>query len=206
MSYGRATAWAACVAVAVTGVVLIASARRVPPSLPVVASSVAPPVSRQVASPVTSPATRVAPTQVIIPAIGVNAAIVPVATDSVGALEVPPLTEENVTGWWDGGYAPGQDGPAVIVGHVDSAVAGPLVFWDLGRMVPGQTIEIEPGNLWFVVTGTQEISKSAFPTQQVYGPTAVPTLRLISCGGAFDSATGHYVDDIVVYAQLASTP
>ena len=117
-----------------------------------------------------------------------------------GALETPPLNEKNVTGWWAGGSAPGQDGPAVIVGHVDSAAAGPLVFWHLHELKPGDVIETEPGNLKFSVTGLQEVTKQRFPTQAVYGPTPGPQLRLITCGGAFDSGNGQYADNIIVYA------
>jgi hypothetical protein len=75
------------------------------------------------------------------------------------------------------------------------------VFWNQDKLVAGEAIEMEPGNLWFTVVSTQEVSKSAFPTQQVYGATDTPTLRLITCGGAFDAATGHYVDNFIVYAN-----
>jgi sortase (surface protein transpeptidase) len=147
------------------------------------------------------------PTRVIIPSIGVNAAIIAEGLTSSGTLNTPPLTGSgaNDVGWWDGGYSPGQYGPAVLVGHVNSAAMGNLVFANLDRMVAGEAIEVEPGNLWFTVTGTQEVSKNAFPTQAVYGSTSSPTLRLITCGGAFDSASGHYVDNFIVYAT-ESTP
>ena len=174
-----------------------------PPSLPVAAASVTPSVSPQ-ASPAVAAVQRAAPTRVIIPAIGINASVIPEGTDSTGALETPALNEKNVTGWWDGGYAPGQNGPAVIVGHVDSAAAGPLVFWNLSKLVPGEAIETEPGSLWFTVTGLQTVSKNTFPTQAVYGPTPAPTLRLITCDGAFDSATGHYTDNLIVFAVKAT--
>lgn len=199
---------------------LLAPRQHTPPSLPVVAPSSAPAAVHAAAS--ESPAVtaaKVTPTRVLIPSIGVNAAVEPVglcpttnpAWDCDGALSgglaTPLLNAENLTGWWDGGYAPGQNGPAVIVGHVNSAAAGNLVFANLDRMVAGEAIEIEPGNLWFTVTGTQEVGKAVgvFPTTAVYGPTKSPTLRLITCGGAFDDATGHYVDNFIVYATL-STP
>jgi sortase (surface protein transpeptidase) len=181
-------------------VALLAPRSHQPPSLPHVASSVAPPAPAQAASPAAAAVPRTVPVRVIIPAIGVNASVIPEGTDSSGALEVPPLSAANVTGWWDGGSAPGQNGPAVVVGHVDSAAAGPLVFWHLGELKPGDVIETEPGSLQFTVTALQEVGKNAFPTQQVYGPTPGPQLRLITCGGAFDPGTGHYVDNIIVYA------
>lgn len=165
------------------------------PAPPAVTGYVPAPPARAVAS-----VARAAPVRVVIPAIGVNAPVVPEGTDSSGALELPPLTARNLTGWWDGGAAPGQKGPAVIVGHVDN-VSGPLVFWNLRLLKAGDTVETEPGNLRFVVTGVTQVSKTTFPTTAVYGPTKDPELRLITCGGAFDSATGHYIDNVIVYAR-----
>jgi Sortase domain len=189
---------------------------RTPPSLPVKAAEGTPAVS---AAPSASPSPvaypRIAPTRVIVPSLGINAAVEPVglcpssnpAWDcsgvSSGGLATPLLGAENLTGWWEGGYAPGQDGPAVIVGHINSAAAGNLVFANLDSIQIGAMIETEPGNLWFRVIGTDDPPKDAFPTQSVYGPTATPTLRLITCGGAFDSATGHYLNNFVVYAIQA---
>jgi sortase (surface protein transpeptidase) len=137
---------------------------------------------------------------VVIPAIGVNAAVTPEGTDPSGALEMPALSSQNLAAWWDGGAAPGQDGPAVIAGHVDNA-SGPLVFWNLRLLKPGDRVETEPGNLIFTVTSVTQVSKDAFPTAQVYGPVKDPQLRLITCGGDFDQATGHYLDNVIVYAR-----
>jgi sortase (surface protein transpeptidase) len=178
---------------------LLAPRSHQPPSFLPVAPNIVP-VASPLASPAVTTVPRVQPVRVIIPAIGTNASVIPEGTDSTGALETPPLNERNVTGWWAGGSAPGQDGPAVIVGHVDSAASGPLVFWHLSELKHGDVIETEPGNLRFTVTGLQEVTKYQFPTQAVYGPTPGPQLRLITCGGAFDSGSGQYVDNIIVYA------
>lgn len=178
------------------------------PSLPVTAASVSPSVT-PVASPPAVAVQRVAPTTVIIPSIGVNAPVMPVGLcpaagldcDGVvtGGLATPPLKAGNLAGWWDGGAAPGQNGPAVIVGHVDNP--NPAVFWNLDKMVAGESIEIVLANgktVSFTVTSTQEASKDSFPTQAVYGSTPQPTLRLVTCGGAFVGT--HYVDNFIVYA------
>jgi hypothetical protein len=189
---------------------LLAPSSHTPPSLPRAASSAVPLMPQREALPAEGITSypKITPTEIKIPSIGVDASIIPEGTcpandascGPAGSLETPPLTEQNVTGWWDGGYAPGQAGPAVIVGHINSAAAGNLVFANLDKLVAGEAIEIEPDNLWFTVVGTQEVSKNAFPTQAVYGPTPGATLRLITCGGAFDSTTGHYVDNFIVYA------
>jgi Sortase domain len=171
-----------------------------PQSLPPPPAATAPPAP---AVPVTRapPAVpRRQPARVLIPAIGVDAAVTPEGTDSAGALQMPSLSAPNLTAWWDGGAAPGQDGPAVIAGHVDNA-SGPLVFWNLRLLRPGDRVETEPGNLVFTVTSVTQVSKSAFPTAQVYGPVQDPQLRLITCGGSFDPATGHYLDNVIVYAR-----
>ena len=55
-----------------------------------------------------------------------------------------------------------------------------------------------------VVTAVEQYPKDAFPTEEVYGPTPTPELRLITCGGAFDRSTGHYVDNIVAFGHLTS--
>jgi len=166
-----------------------------PPPAAAPAPAPAVPVTRAPA-----PVPRRQPARVVIPAIGVNASVTPEGTDLSGALEMPSLSVQNLVAWWDGGAAPGQDGPAVIAGHVDNA-SGPLVFWHLRLLKPGDRVETEPGNLVFTVTSVTQVSKGAFPTAQVYGPVKDPQLRLITCGGDFDQATGHYLDNVIVYAR-----
>jgi Sortase domain len=188
---------------------LLAPSSHRPPSLPRNAASAAPSASPLAVPPkVAAAIPRSVPVEIKIPSINVDATVIPEGTNPQGALETPPLNEQNVTGWWDGGHAPGQLGPAVIVGHIDSAAAGPLVFWNLHKLVPGETAEVilaDGAQVWFNVTGSQEVSKDAFPTQKVYGPTPGPSLRLITCTGDFDPATGHYADNLIVYLN-ASVP
>lgn len=197
---GKRILWLAG-ATALTGLVLIGWPRQSPPpSLPAPAAAgqvtVLPGPPRALRG-----AARTPPVRIVIPAIGVSAPVVPEGLDSSGALEVPPLTARNLAGWWDGGAAPGQDGPAVIDGHVDSAQAGPLVFWNLRLLKPGDEVETEPGNLRFTVTAVTQVSKQAFPAAAVYGPTPDPELRLVTCGGTFDSAAGRYLSNVIVYAR-----
>jgi hypothetical protein len=138
---------------------------------------------------------------VAIASIGVDAAVIRLGLTSDGRLEVP--TDFAQAGWWSGGPQPGQAGPAVIVGHVDS-VAGPAVFYRLRRLSPGAVVRVWRAGMGvarFAVTGKGEYPKADFPTGLVYGALSYPGLRLITCGGAFDDATGHYVDNIVVFAR-----
>ncbi|MGY0005731.1 class F sortase [Micromonospora sp. I033] len=148
---------------------------------------------------------RSEPVRVAIPRIGVDADIVPVATDPNGALEVPPLDHPEIAGWYRRGPTPGEAGNAVLVGHVDS-LRGPAVFFDLGRLRPGDTVEVTRADgrvAVFTVDGVGAYPKERFPTERVYGGGAEARLRLITCGGRFDPRTGSYPDNIVVFATAA---
>jgi sortase (surface protein transpeptidase) len=101
---------------------------------------------------------------------------------------------------------PGQIGTAVIEGHVDSQT-GPAVFYRLGALHPGDHIDVTLADgmtAVFRVTGVREYTKTDFPTDMIYGPTRYASLRVVTCGGAFDPATGHYLSSVVVFAALAS--
>lgn len=142
--------------------------------------------------------------RISIPAIGVDAPVVSLGLNSDGTLQVP--TSFSVAGWWSGGPFPGQPGPAVIVGHV-SSVSGPGVFYRLGELVPGNLIAVSQpsgSSVIFTVVRSLEVSKDNFPTQLVYGSVSDPELRLITCSGSFNSATGHFVDNLIVFAKLSS--
>jgi Sortase domain len=96
----------------------------------------------------------------------------------------------------------------VIVGHVDSAAQGPSVFFDLGDLKPGNKVLVKRADglvAVFRVDGVREYPKDHFPTQLVYGATDHAALRLVTCGGPFDHSTGHYLDNIVVYASLVGS-
>jgi hypothetical protein len=148
---------------------------------------------------------RSKPVRVTIPRIGVDADIVPVATDDNGALEVPPLDHPEIAGWYRRGPTPGEAGNAVLVGHVDT-LHGPAVFFDLGRLRPGDTVKVTRADgrvAVFTVDGVGAYPKERFPTERVYGGGAEARLRLITCGGRFDPRTGSYPDNIVVFATAA---
>jgi sortase (surface protein transpeptidase) len=147
---------------------------------------------------------RSVPVRVVIPAIGVAAPVTQVGLGQDRTVQTPPLADHNLAGWYKYGVTPGQAGSAVIVGHVDSST-GPSVFFRLKDLRRGDVVRISlaDGRLAvFAVDGVQVTSKAAFPAQAVYRDTSYPSLRLVTCGGPFDDATGHYLDNIVVYAHL----
>ena len=144
-----------------------------------------------------------APARVEIPAIRVSSTLVRLELGPDGRLQAP--ADYGTAGWYTGGPSPGQPGPAVIAGHLDSH-HGPAVFYKLGSLRPGEAVLIvraDGKRLRFVVTGVARYPKDAFPTQAVYGPTPYPTLRLITCGGSFDRSSGRYRDNVVVFSRLS---
>ncbi len=148
------------------------------------------------------------PVAVRVPAIGVDSELLTLGLNPDGSLEVPqPGPDYDKAGWFTGSPAPGAVGPAVIEGHIDSAANGPSVFLELGALRPGDGIEIDRADgstVHFTVEKVASYPKDAFPTLAVYGNTAGPELRLITCGGDFDSTRGSYRNNTVVYARLES--
>lgn len=141
------------------------------------------------------------PVRVRIPAISVDAAVVDLGLNQDGTLEVP--ADFDVTGWYTGRSVPGDIGPSVVVGHVDSHT-GPAVFIELSRLEPGDLVQIDRSDglvAWFQIRELKQVDKDEFPTQQVYGDTAEPTLRLITCGGEFDRSARSYRDNLIVFAD-----
>lgn len=145
------------------------------------------------------------PLEIEVPALSVSAPVMRLGLASDGTVQVPPLDQPRLTGWYDNGPTPGQRGPAVVLGHVDSAASGRAVFYDLGRLRPGATVDIQrkDGTIAvFRIDSVERFSKNDFPTQRVYGDVDYAAIRLITCGGAFDRATGHYVDNIIAFGHL----
>jgi hypothetical protein len=148
----------------------------------------------------------VPPERLVIPSIGVNTDLEKLHLDGDGKL-APPGDFDHA-GWFVDGTQPGQPGPAIIAGHVDSK-RGPAVFAHLDRLAPGDqviVVRIDGSKVRFRVTDTQSYPKKEFPTAAVYGPVPDAQLRLVTCDGAFDRSIGHYLDNRVVYATLVGAP
>jgi len=149
------------------------------------------------------PAGAPAPTHLDIERIRVSAAVVALAPNP--DLTVPVPADPAQAGWYAGGPSPGDPGPAVVVGHLDSD-HGPAVFWRLAELRPGDDVAVEHADgsaVRFVVTRIARFARSSFPSDEVYGATAAPELRLITCGGVFNRLTGQYADNVVVFAARA---
>ena len=151
---------------------------------------------------------RSVPVSVNIPAIGVTSELLHLGLNTDGTIQVPSLvTSAGEAAWYEYSATPGQIGASVIEGHVDS-YQGPAVFYRLGALRPGDTIDVTLADgitAIFRVTGVREYLKSNFPAKAIYGTTDYAALRLITCGGVFDYATGHYLSSTVVFASLAAS-
>ncbi|WP_030714298.1 class F sortase [Streptomyces sp. NRRL F-2580] len=199
---------AALLAAALTGCGTATSTAPAPgTAAPGAAASSAPPSI----SPTTAPAAPVAaaplpaskPVRVRIPAAGVDASpLLGLGLAADGSVEVPSVADGDKIGWYTKGVTPGETGPAVLIGHFDTA-RGPAVLKDVARVRAGEEITVsraDGSTAVFRVRELEQVDKKAFPTAKVYGDTARPELRVITCGG--EITDGHRPDNIILYADL----
>ncbi|MFF5897693.1 class F sortase [Streptomyces argenteolus] len=178
------------------------------PVTPSGAASAAPPAPSRTALPsrtAAQPLPPATPLRLRIPSIKVNAPLMELGLDEAGALVPPPDNNPVLAGWYAGGVVPGAAGTAVTTGHVDTRL-GPGVFHKLGSLRKGSTIEVDRVDrrtAVFTVYAIEVYRKKDFPDQKVYGPSAGPELRVITCGGDYTRKSG-YQDNVVVFASLTS--
>ncbi|WP_244894090.1 class F sortase [Planobispora rosea] len=147
---------------------------------------------------------RSAPVRLHIPKIKLSAPLMALGVDGDGVVQVPPLNRPQLAGWYRHGPTPGEIGPAVILGHVDTTT-GPAVFARLHELAAGDLITVtrkDGRRATFTVQWLTTVAKTRFPTRRVYGPLEYAGLRLITCGGSFDHGTRSYTDNMIVYARL----
>jgi hypothetical protein len=149
-------------------------------------------------------AVRSTPVRLQVPAIALDVSLSTLGLNPDGTVQVP--TDIAQPGWYRLGPSPGQDGSAVILGHVDS-YQGPAVFFKLRSLVAGDMVDVSLADgvsAQFKVTSVAMYLKSGFPDQQVYAAHGYGALQLVTCGGTFDPQTGHYLSNIVVYTSLVA--
>ena len=199
-----AIAFAAGLVVIVGGTAGLLLTHHSTPALRPVAAGVAalPAPTGPIVAPPQSAAAQVArPVSLTIPLIGVKTNLITLGLAAGGAMQVPSTS--TVAGWFTGSPRPGAVGSSIIVGHVDSK-SGPGIFFRLPELKKGDDIYVKRADgttAEFRVTENRTYPKDHFPTDTVYGPTPDAELRLITCGGTFDSVTGHYLSNIIVYAS-----
>ncbi|WP_406435781.1 class F sortase [Streptomyces sp. NBC_00631] len=179
------------------------SGPRTPPPQPSAAEGRPDPGEERLEAPALSPSP---PTRIRIPAIRVNAPLMGLALTPAGSLDVPPATEKNLAGWYEAGTTPGERGTAIVAGHVDNT-EGPAVFYDLGALRRGATIEVDRRDrsvAVFSVDAVEVYQARDFPDEKVYGAAKRPELRVITCGGGYSRTTG-YQGNVVVFAHLTGS-
>ncbi|WP_204052509.1 class F sortase [Microbispora siamensis] len=205
---GRRVLGVAAAAVALTGAVFVgrgvlpADGPPVPP--PAAARTAAAAVAEQVSSSDGRVLGPSEPRSLDIPKIGVHVTLGRLGLNPDGTVQVPPADHPEEAGWYAHGATPGERGAAVILGHVDGA-GRKGVFYDLGRMRPGDIVKVGRADgsvARFEVESVERVPKKRFPTRRVYGPLDHAGLRLVTCGGVFDRRSGHYTDNVILYARL----
>jgi sortase (surface protein transpeptidase) len=145
------------------------------------------------------------PVALRIPKIEIDATFEgPLGLNEDQSIEVPDSYE--ALGWYEYGPTPGEAGPAVILGHVDS-FEGPAVFFRLGQLEVGDEIEVDRADgttAVFAVTELLRARQNDFPTAQVYGDIDHAGLRLITCSGTFSRGIQRYSHNLIVFARLVS--
>ncbi|WP_406304862.1 class F sortase [Streptomyces sp. NBC_00885] len=158
--------------------------------------------------PALDPLSPARPDRVEIPSIGVAAPVVPRGLDPAGAVDPPPYAMQNTVGWYGSGTQPGASGAALLVGHVDTETK-PAVFYGLSSARPGEKVRVSRADgsvVEFTIDDIQVFGRDRFDPRKVYGPRedGRAELRLITCGGTFDRATGTYNANVVVSAYLTA--
>ncbi len=210
----RQLAWVAVVALAGLGAVLLGvglSSQQHAPQPSAVAATALPTAAAS-----TAPAQpemglvlpRSLPLALAVPSIGVRSDLLTLGLNPDHTVQVPPLGPVSQAGWYQQSPTPGQVGPAILLGHIDSARYGPGVFFELGALKPGDPVEVTRADHTVAVFRVDRVvsyPKASFPSLEVYGNTPNAQLRLITCGGVFDPAARSYESNIVAFASLLST-
>lgn len=151
-----------------------------------------------------TPAPLREPMSLDIPDLGIESTVQRTSMDSDGAVVVPE--DVLLTGWFDSSRRlAARQGSTVIVGHRDSASQGSGALYAIEELPIGSTITVSgrDGTRYdFRVDSVEFIDKANLPSEAArvftrYGPHR---LVLITCGGAFDSAAGSYLSNVVVTA------
>lgn len=147
---------------------------------------------------------RSEPTELSIPDVAIRTSLLSVGRNADNTIEVPASYE--TAGWYRYSPTPGEIGPTIIVGHVDS-YRGPAVFWRLSQLRPAQLIDVKRADgktITYQITQIKQFDQNNFPTNEVYGNISHAGLRLITCGGVYNRATNGYSHNTVVYATMVA--
>lgn len=142
--------------------------------------------------------------RLIIPAIKVNAPIEIVGKTDDGYMDVPSRNQWTGVGWYKEGPLPGQQGTAVIDGHLDRTGGAPAVFWDLKKLHPGDLVSVQAKNgakARFKVIKVANYKPTQAPIKLIFGRQDGMFLNLITCAGVWVPAENQTSERLVVYTQ-----
>ena len=146
------------------------------------------------------------PVHLKAPTIGVDSPLIKVGKNEDGTIEVPEGEQYDLAAWYRNSPSPGQYGPTIIEGHIDSKANGPSVFFELGGMKPGDEVTItrqDGVDVVYVIDEVRLYDREDFPTKRVYADfDNGPLLRLISCGGALNRDRGEYAGNIIAFGHI----
>lgn len=147
------------------------------------------------------------PARLLIPVIGVDASIIAVGKDAQGRMAVPDQVER--VAWYRLGPRPGEQGNAVLSGHLDNYLQEPAVFWRLHELEVGdEVIVIDEADrrYTFEVVGKERYQYDGAPLERIFGFTIRQALNLITCEGIWDEQSENYDQRLVLYTRLKVSP
>lgn len=140
------------------------------------------------------------PMQLSIPKLNVDAPISYMGLTTTGEMDVPPDLV-NV-GWYKFGTKPGEQGSAVIAGHLEGT-EDLGVFIDLDKLNGGDVINVRNDRdelISFAVRETRTYRQDERPNE-IFNRTDGHYLNLITCSGTWDNAKQRYSHRYVVFAD-----
>lgn len=146
------------------------------------------------------------PVAMIIPKLDIETEIEHVGVTKAGEMETP-LNSMNV-GWYRFGTVPGLLGSAVAAGHLDNEDGSPAIFAKLSELVIGDDIYVvneKQEKLHFKVVARKIYDYNLPNTEEVFGPSSVPRLNLITCNGSWLKDRDNYSKRLVIFTELQET-
>ena len=140
------------------------------------------------------------PNEVSIPSLNIEAPLVPEAIAD-HSLDIPGDVHE-VGVWTGGATVDATSGTVLLAGHVNYADQGAGALYPLAGIQRHALIYLSDASghvTTWTTTALQAYPKADLP-QNIFAPTGPRSLVLVTCGGPFDTRTGHYLDNVVVTA------
>ena len=156
-------------------------------------------------TPTQTPVDGLQPIMLSVPSAGINSFIEPLGTLPNGDMATPTQNPWVDSGWYSAGPHPGEQGSAVIDGHLDRPGGAPAVFWYLRNVHAGDPVyvtEKDGKQLRFHVTHIAYYTPQDAPLQDIFGNRSGIYLNLITCAGDWIPDQHQTTQRLVVYTTL----